>query len=248
MERQRTSCHECGYCDSMPAPRLTSGEVSGLQESDLREVAEAVLERVKARLSGAPSRFVPIAVSARHVHLTREVLDALYGKGYELTRERELSQPGEFAAAECLTVIGSRMRSIEGVRILGPLREYTQVELARTDGVLLGLDLPVRESGELSGSSAVVLVGPKDAVSLKEGAIRPTRHLHASEEEAAALGLTHGDSVSVRIPGKKAVVFENVTVKVSPSFRLEMHLDTDDANAADVCCDMLAEINLNRNP
>lgn len=246
MERRRSSCHECGYCDSMPAPFVTTRELSGLEETDLRGIAEVVLERVRERLSGQASRFVPIAVSARHVHLTREALDALYGKGHELTRERDLSQPGEFAAAECLTVIGSRMRSIEGVRILGPLREYTQVELARTDGVSLGLDLPVRESGKLSGSSPVVLVGPKGAVSLSEGAIRPTRHLHVNEEEAALLGLRDGESVSVRVPGRKALLFENVVVRVKPSFKLEMHLDTDDANAADVCCDMLAEIKVNR--
>jgi propanediol utilization protein len=231
----------------MPAPFESARGPSGLNEADLTDIAEAVLRRVKDRLSGHASRLVPIAVSARHVHLTREVLDALYGKGYELTRDRELSQPGEFAAAECLTLVGTRMRSIEGVRILGPLRKYTQVELARTDGVSLGLELPVRESGKLSGSSSVVLVGPKGAVSLEEGAIRPTRHLHANDEEAASLGLQDGENVSVRVPGKKAVMFENVTVRVNPSFKLEMHLDTDDANAADVCCDMLAEINVNRN-
>ncbi len=247
MERRRSSCHECGYCDSMPAPVEASGRTLALEEGDLKDIAEAVLERVKERLSVRTSRLVPIAVSARHVHLTREVLDALYGKDYQLTRHRELSQPGEFAAAECLTLLGGRMRSIEGVRILGPLREYTQVELARTDGVSLGLDLPVRDSGDLSGSSPIVLVGPAGAVSLREGAIRPARHLHASQEEASALGLRDGERVSVRIPGRKAVLFENVLVRVDPSYRLEMHLDTDDANAADVCCDMLAEIKTNRN-
>jgi putative phosphotransacetylase len=246
VERRRTSCHECGYCDSMPGSSVLPGEIAELREAELRELAEAVLQRVQDRLSGKTSRFAPIAVSARHVHLTREVLDALYGRGHELTRERELSQPGEFAAAECVTVIGSRMRSLEGVRILGPLRDYTQVELARTDGVALGLELPVRESADLAGSAPVVLVGPEGAVSLKEGAIRATRHLHANEEEAASLGLKDGDSVSVRVPGKKGVVFENVTVRVDPSFRLEIHLDTDDANAADVCCDMLGEIKFNR--
>ncbi|UCF79846.1 MAG: phosphate propanoyltransferase [Candidatus Eiseniibacteriota bacterium] len=230
----------------MPAGLPASRSASELRDADLAELTAAVVQRVRDEISGAASRFVPVAVSARHVHLTREVLDELYGRGYELTRERELSQPGEFAAGECVTLIGSRMRSIEGVRVLGPLRRYAQVELARTDGVSLGLELPVRESGNLSGSSPIVLVGPRGAVSLKEGAIRPARHIHATEKDAALMGLGDGQTVSARVRGKKGVVFENVIVKVRSDFRLEMHLDTDDANAADVCCDMLAEIKVNR--
>ena len=202
------------------------------------------MARVKARLSGATTRFIPVAVSARHVHLTREALAEVYGKAYELNKLRDLSQPGQFAAQETLTLIGTRMRTIEGVRILGPIRKYTQIELARTDGIALGLELPVRDSGKLSGSSPIILVGPKGALSLQEGAIRAVRHIHASSAEASLLGLREGQSVSVRVPGEKGIIFENVIVKTDPSFSLEMHLDTDDANAADVCCDMLVEIML----
>jgi propanediol utilization protein len=201
-----------------------------------------VLERVRQRLSVAASRLVPVAISARHVHLTREVLEATYGRGHELTKFRDLSQPGQFSAKETLTIIGARMHSIEGVRILGPVREYTQAELARTDGVALGLELPVRDSGKLAGSAPIVLVGPRGAVSLREGGIRAVRHIHASDADADRLRLKDGQSVAVRVPGEKGVVFENVIVRVSPSHILEMHLDTDDANAADVHCDMLVEI------
>ncbi|MCX5801194.1 MAG: phosphate propanoyltransferase [Candidatus Eisenbacteria bacterium] len=242
MERRRPSCHECGYCDNIPRATTRLAESPGLEEKELRDVAQAVLARVRARLSGVPARLVPVAVSARHVHLTKEALEAVYGTGYELSKLRDLSQHGQYAAKETLTVVGTRMRTIEGVRILGPVRSYTQVELARTDGVTLGLELPVRDSGKLSGSSPIVLVGPRGALSLKEGAIRPTRHMHASENEAAVLNLRDGQTVSVRVAGEKGLVFENVIVRTDSSFVLEMHLDTDDANAADVCCDTLLEI------
>ena len=242
LQRRRASCHECGYCDNVPCASRSLAGLPGLQDAELSGIAEAVLARVKARLYGVTTRFIPVAVSARHVHLTREALEEVYGKGHELSKLRDLSQPGQYAAKETLTLVGARMRTIEGVRVLGPLRKYTQVELARTDGIALGLELPVRDSGKLSGSSPIVLVGPKGALNLEEGAIRAARHIHASDTEASSLGLRDGQSVSVRVPGEKGVVFENVIVKTDPSFSLEMHLDTDDANAADICCDMFVEI------
>ncbi|MBN1503525.1 MAG: phosphate propanoyltransferase [Candidatus Eisenbacteria bacterium] len=193
-------------------------------------------------MKGVASRLVPVAVSARHVHLTRGVLDATYGAGCELTRFRDLSQPGEFSAKETLTVVGPRMHSIQDVRIIGPIREYTQAELSRTDGVALGMELPVRDSGKLEGSAPIVLVGPRGAISLKEGGIRALRHVHAAPEDAERLGVEDGQTVSVRVYGQKGVVFENVLMRVSSSYVLEMHLDTDDANAADVHCGTLVEI------
>lgn len=159
-----------------------------------------------------------------------------------LSKLRDLSQHGQYAAKETVTLVGTRMRTIEGVRVLGPLRNYTQVELARTDGMTLGLELPVRDSGKLSGSSPIVMVGPEGALNLREGAIRAVRHIHANESQASALCLKDGQSVSVRVPGEKGVVFENVIVRIDASYDLEMHVDTDDANAADICCDMLVEI------
>jgi putative phosphotransacetylase len=242
VERRHASCLECGYCAGIGWTDTGKGKLAELGEAELRGIAAAVVERVTAEITGVPSRLVPVAVSARHVHLTREVLDATYGKGHQLTRLRDLSQRGQFAAEETLTIVGSRMHSIEGVRVLGPVRDYTQAELARTDGITLGLELPVRGSGRLGGSAPIVLIGPKGAVSLKEGGIRPTRHLHARPEDARRLGLRDGQSTSVRVPGEKGVIFENVIVRVDPSYVLEMHLDTDDANAADLHCGMFVEI------
>ncbi len=217
-------------------------ELQGLEQADLAGITAAVLARVRERLTGAASRLVPVAVSARHVHLTREVLEATYGPGYELTHMRDLSQPGEFAAKETLTVLGPRMHSLQEVRILGPVRKYTQAELSRTDGVTLGMELPVRDSGRLAGSAPIVLVGPRGAASLNEGGIRALRHLHAGPDNAGRMGLADGQNVSVRVHGPKGVVFENVLVRVNPSYVLEMHVDTDDANAADVHCGMLVEV------
>ncbi|MFH0777419.1 MAG: phosphate propanoyltransferase [Candidatus Eisenbacteria bacterium] len=242
MERRSPACNECGYCEAFPPGAATSAAVSELKAAEFGEIAEAVLSRVKQRLSGVRSRLVPAAVSARHVHLSPDVLEQLYGRGYELERHRPLSQPRQFAARETVTLVGTRMHSVEGVRILGPLRDYTQVELARTDGVVLGIELPVRDSGRLEGSAPIVLAGPKGAVSLAQGAIRAARHIHASENEAQELGICDGQCVSIRVHGEKAVVFENVLVRVRSDYKLEMHVDTDDANAADIHCDMFVEI------
>ena len=242
MERRSAACQECGYCAGVGWTGTAGTDLSSLEEADLGHITAAVLARVRERLGGAASRLVPVAVSARHVHVTKEVLEATYGRGYELTRLRDLSQPGEFSANETLTVLGPRMHSIQEVRVLGPVRQYTQAELSRTDGVALGMELPVRDSGKLNGSAPIVLVGPRGAVSLSQGGIRALRHVHAGPGDAERLRLTEGQTVSVRVHGQKGVVFENVLVRVSSSYALEMHLDTDDANAADVHCGMLAEI------
>lgn len=185
---------------------------------------------------------IPIGVSVRHVHLSREDLDKLYGEGYELTRKNDLTQPGNFAANEVVTIVGKRLRSISDVRILAPLRNRTQVELTRTDCIILGIDAPVRPSGNLKGSAPLVLVGPKGSVNLVDGAIRANRHIHCDEYDATRLGLKDGDIVTVRIPGEKETIFKNVQFRVIPGSVLEMHIDTDDANAADVVCGTYAEL------
>ena len=177
---------------------------------------------------------VPIAVSARHVHITRKVFEELYGTGRELTVYTELYQPGEFASAEVVTLVGPRLRAIQDVRILGPFREYTQIELSRTDGIALGIDPPVRKSGDLSGSEPIVLVGPAGSISLKEGAICANRHVHMSPDDAKRLGVENNDIAKIRIPGIRALTFGNVQIRVSEAYLLQMHLDTDDANAAGV--------------
>ena len=175
---------------------------------------------------------IPVGVSARHAHVSKAHLDILYGEGHQLTTLAPLYQPGAFAAKETLTVVGRRMRSIEGVRILGPARDYTQVELARTDAIRLGLDPPIRDSGDLVGSEPISLIGPAGSIYLNEGAICATRHIHMTPQIASSLGVKESDLLKVRIPGDRALTLENIRPKISTAYVLQMHLDTDDSNAA----------------
>ena len=174
---------------------------------------------------------VPVEISARHIHLTAAALACLFGEGYALTPKRELSQPGQFLAEERLRIEGPK-GAFDSVAVLGPARAFTQVELALTDGHHLGLTLPVRASGDIAGSAAVRLVGPKGALSLTEGAIAPMRHVHLFPDSAKRFGLEDGRKIAVRIDGVRALVFENVLVRVSPDYQDTMHIDTDEANAA----------------
>ncbi|MEM9865208.1 MAG: acetate/propionate family kinase [Myxococcota bacterium] len=177
---------------------------------------------------------IPIAVSARHVHLTREALDALFGEGYELTPYKPLSQPGQFAAEEKVNLIGPRNR-IDGVRILGPLRPGCQVEISRTDEFRLGVDAPVRHSGQTKGSAPITLEGPKGTLHLEEGLICAWRHIHMTTADAEAYGVKDKDEVEVAIVGgDRDLVFGDVRVRVKDSYALEMHIDTDEANAAEL--------------
>ena len=183
---------------------------------------------------GEASASIPVAVSGRHIHVARGVLDRLFGEGFQLTKLRDLGQPGEFASEQTVTVVGRSMRALERVRVLGPVRSYAQVELSGTDAVRLGICPPVRRSGELVGSESVTLVGPCGSVHLKESAIMATRHLHMTERDAREYGVADGDRVRIRFPGDRALVLENVLVRVGRTAALELHLDTDDANAAGV--------------
>jgi putative phosphotransacetylase len=169
--------------------------------------------------------------SARHVHVTREDLEALFGAGYRLHSKRELSQPGEFLSEEKVRVEGPR-GAIDRISILGPERRATQVELSLTDARVLGLTPPIRESGQLAGSAGCRVVGPAGAVELTEGAIIAKRHIHVTPEDAEAHGLKNQDIVSVRVEGARALTFGEVVVRVSPKFRTRMHLDFDEMNAA----------------
>jgi len=179
---------------------------------------------------------IPVGVSVRHLHIKQEDLEILFGKGYKLSKKKDLKQPGEFAANEVVTVVGPKLRSISNIRILGPIRAKTQVELAKTDGIQLGINPPVRKSGDLLGSSSITLVGPKGSLTLKEGAIRANRHIHMGPEDAARFAVEDDDYVSVEVAGDKALVFKNVQIRVRQGWILEMHLDTDDANAANINC------------
>ena len=181
--------------------------------------------------AGAPDT-VPVGVSNRHIHLTREHLDILFGAGYELTKLKDLSQPGQYACKELLTLVGPSLRPIEKVRVLGPLRSKSQVEISRTDSFLLKVKPPVRESGRVEGSAPITIIGPKGVVTLEEGCIIANRHIHMSPADGAAFGLQDGDTVTVEAGGERRTRFYDVQIRVSDAFRLEMHLDTDDANAA----------------
>lgn len=177
---------------------------------------------------------VLVETSARHVHVTKEDLETLFGPGYELTRKKDLSQPGQYACEERVDVVGSK-KTLSGVSILGPVRSASQVELSLTDARSIGVTAPIRESGDLAGSGACKLVGPKGEVELKEGVIAAKRHIHMTPADAQQMGLKDKDVVSVRVPsGERSLVFGDVVVRVSEKFALAMHIDTDESNAAAV--------------
>lgn len=177
---------------------------------------------------------VPVGVSNRHIHLSTADLETLFGKGYELTPIKDLSQPGQFACKETLTIVGPSLRPIENVRVLGPVRKNSQVEISRTDSFTLKVKPPVRESGDIAGSAPVTIIGPKGVVTLKEGCIIANRHIHMSLDEGKQFGLSDGQYVDVEVNGERKTKFYDVQVRVHKDFRLEMHIDTDDANAAGI--------------
>lgn len=180
---------------------------------------------------GQRRRHLPVAVSARHVHLGAADLERLFGPGARLTVLRWLSQPDQFAAAEQVTLIGPR-GAIPQVRVLGPCRGATQVEVAATDARLLGVDPPVRDSGDHRDTPGLVLEGPRGRVTIPRGVILAARHIHMHPEEAAQFGVADRQRVKVRCGGPRALVLENVLIRISPGYRLQMHIDTDEANAA----------------
>ena len=177
---------------------------------------------------------IPIAISARHVHLTAEALAVLFGPDARLTPRNDLSQPGQFACQETVNLIGPKRR-IDGVRVLGPLRPACQVEISRTDEKHLGVDAPVRHSGDVRGSAPITLEGPRGTLHLPEGLICAWRHIHMTPADAEAYGVKDGDEVQVAITGGvRDLVYGDVIIRVSPKFKLEMHVDTDEANAAEL--------------
>jgi propanediol utilization protein len=185
---------------------------------------------------------IPIAVSARHAHLSQATIDQIFGPGYQLRRRAWLSQNGQFAAEETVRLIGPR-GELEDVRVMGPPRERDQIELSRTDEHALGLTAPVRLSGDLAGTPGVMVVGPAGRCALQNGVISARRHIHMSDQDAVRLGLRDGQAVQMRIDSEgRDLTFGDVTVRVRPDFRLELHLDTDEANAAGVTSGNWAEL------
>lgn len=189
----------------------------------------AVQQKPKPQ-GGGPNPLV-VNVSARHAHVTQSDLEILFGPGAKLTKLKDLYQQGEFASEQTVNIIGPRNRMIPNVRILGPCRDYTQVELAYTDGIFLGVDLPLRISGDHRGSLGGVLVGPHGAVNLKQGIIRAERHVHMHPDDAAFYGVKDADYMKLKIDGPCGVTFDRLKVRVNPKVKLEVHIDTDEGNA-----------------
>ena len=185
---------------------------------------------------------VLVEISARHVHVTQEHLEILFGKGYKLTPKKDLSQPGQFACEERVTVVGTK-KELAGVSILGPCRKATQVELSLTDARSIGVKAPIRESGDVADSGACKLIGPAGEVELTEGVIAAKRHIHMTTADAEKYGITDSQIVSVKIPTEcRALIFGDVVARVSDSYALAMHLDTDEANAAAIPGSCIGEI------
>lgn len=213
-----------------------------MDEKELSRIISDVLREYENKVNETSKSFqlendgdIPVGVSNRHIHLTQEHLDILFGPGYELTKLKDLSQPGQYACKEQLTLIGPSLKAIEGVRVLGPLRKKSQVEISKTDSFTLKVKAPVRESGDVEGSAPITIVGPKGIVQLKEGCILANRHIHMSPSDAERFGVKDGDYVAVDTVGEgKRTTLWDVQIRVSEKFVLEMHLDTDDANACGI--------------
>lgn len=216
---------------SSEVSRVAALVVRTNEELSIAQQTAAVVRGAGAVKNPGP---IPIAISARHVHLDAATLEALFGKGAALTKLRDISQPGQFASEQKVNVVGPRNR-IDGVRVLGPLRKACQVEVSRTDEFLLGVDAPIRDSGNTQGSAPVTLEGPFGTVHLKEGLICAKRHIHMTPLDAQRYGVVDGDEVEVAISGgPRDLIFGDVLVRVSPNYKLEMHLDTDEGNAAEL--------------
>ena len=202
-----------------------------------RAFVEQIVRQIVLEHAGGPPgkpRLV-VSVSARHVHLSDEHVETLFGPGHKLTPMKELYQEGFYAAEETVMVVGpGRRRMLPTVRILGPTRPKSQVELAITDGISLGIDLPVRPSGKIDGTPGCVLVGPAGVVELKEGVIRAERHVHMHLRDAAYYGVKTGDRMRLRVESSCPTVFEGLLVRAEETVKLEVHLDTDEGNAADI--------------
>ena len=227
---------------SAPTQQLQRAEVERL-------VREVLTQRLRGQITPPPSREghasvagraggppnpLVVNVSARHMHVKPADLEVLFGPGAKLTKLKDLYQQGEFASEQLVTIIGPRQRIIPNVRILGPMRDYTQVELSYTDGIYLGIDLPLRISGNHEGTPGCTIMGPKGAITINQGVIRAERHVHMSNQDMAHFGVKDGDYMKLRIDGPCGLIFDRVRVRFHPKVVLEVHIDTDEGNACDL--------------
>ena len=202
----------------------------------VRQAVYAKLGKPLPQAAGAPNPLL-VNISARHCHLTQAAVEILFGKGHQLQVHKWLYQAGQFAAKETLTLIGPRSRVISNLRILGPCRNLNQIELAYTDGIALGFDLPLRSSGDIKDTPGCMLMGPEGFFEMDSGVIRAMRHAHMNPTDANYYGVKAGDRMKLKIGGPNAITLEEMLVRVDPSFKLEVHIDTDEGNA----CNLLPE-------
>lgn len=208
----------------------TQGIDRSVIEQIVRQVASEYLGKTNKGGGAAPQ--LTVLASARHMHICRQDMDVLFGKGSELTVYKELYQAGNFAANEKVTIVGPRSRLISNLRILGPMRKQSQIELAFTDAIGLGFDeIPVRLSGNIAGTPGAIVMGPKGTIQLKEGILRAAIHVHMNPTEASYFGVNQGDLMKLRVGGDAGVTFDKVHVRIDPASRLNVHMDTDEANA-----------------
>ena len=204
-----------------------------MEQRTVEMITQMVLQTLNKMEEKSNGYQVPVGVSARHIHLTQEHVEVLFGEGYHLTKKKEL-MGGQYACNETVTVVGIKLRAIENVRVLGPVRKASQLEISATDAMKLGVAAPIRESGNVAGGAPIAVVGPKGVIYLKEGCIIAMRHIHMSPADAMAAGVHDGDIVSVKADNERGTVFNQVKIRVSDSFTLEMHIDTDEANASKI--------------
>ena len=217
---------------SLSVREMTQPIDRAMVETVVRDVVLRHLGSCPGSNKPGPASRLVVNASARHMHVSQNDLDVLYGKGYQLKPLRPLYQHGTFAAEETVVLIGPRGRSISNLRILGPLRSESQIELAFTDAISLGVqDLPLRLSGDIEGTPGAFIMGPQGVVELKKGMIRAAIHVHMNPEDAKFYGVRHRDVMKLRVGDGTSVTFDKVRVRVDPSFRLEVHMDTDEANA-----------------
>lgn len=211
---------------SLPPPQPHRVEIEHLVRRSLYQR----LGRNLPRTAQAPNPLL-VNISARHCHLSPDTVEVLFGKGAKLTPMKWLYQKDQFAAKETVTLIGPRSRVISNLRILGPCRDFNQVELALTDSISLGFDAPIRNSGNINGTPDCMLMGPAGFFEMKQGVIRAAPHVHMHPDDAAFYGVKNGDFMRLRVGGPCAVTFDRLLVRVSPDFKLEVHIDTDEGNA-----------------
>ncbi|SKC81574.1 phosphate propanoyltransferase [Maledivibacter halophilus] len=197
-----------------------------MEEALIKEIVKRVMDRVDYNMT------IPIEASARHVHLSQNHMEKLFGKEYKMSKKKDLSQPGQFQYKERVTLIGPK-GVIKGVAILGPAREKTQVEISKTDARILGIDPPIRESGKLKDSDSLFIMAGKVVIEAKESVIIAKRHIHMTPRDAEKFAITDKQLVKIRVKSERPIVFEDVLVRVSSRYKLSMHIDFDEANAAD---------------